>query len=434
MGDAALTNGKRGSTPKTVDIINQRDLIGYIKPFLEKRSHFLRTAERGGTPCFLFDKESLIKRANQFKGAFENRFPAIKFFYAMKSNNYPALSQSLLDLGFGLDVSSGEELRQAVDLEASNIIFSGPGKTDEELEMALRQTRQVIVLIDSFGELERLGRISRHSENRIRVGVRLTTEENGLWRKFGISLDELGRFIEIASKHEYIDFRGVQFHTSWNLTPENQIQFLTRMGKTIAKLDDKYRHLIRFVDMGGGYWPQRGEWIHSTSLPEEERPASCPVEAHCCRPAKTIEDFARRLAAAVREHLASLPPHTIFVEPGRWICNDAMHIVVKVVDKKAPDLVITDGATNMIGWERFETDYFPVINLDRPAEEEKRCMILGSLCTPHDVWGYSYFGTGIEPGDTLLIPFQGAYTYSLRQRFIKALPRVVALETTDAAE
>jgi len=98
-----------------------------------------------------------------------------------------------------------------------------------------------------------------------------------------------------------------------------------------------------------------------------------------------------------------------------------------VVDKKASDLVITDAGTNAIGWERFETDYFPVINLSRPDLIESECNILGSLCTPHDVWGYAYWGKDIQPGDILLIPTQGAYTYSLRQEFIKPLPTVVTL-------
>ncbi|MFH1143386.1 MAG: hypothetical protein V1774_02440, partial [Candidatus Eisenbacteria bacterium] len=72
-------------------------------------------------------------------------------------------------------------------------------------------------------------------------------------------------------------------------------------------------------------------------------------------------------------------------------------------------------------------DYFPVINLSRPGLNEHECLVAGSLCTPHDLWGYSYFGDGIEVGDILLIPNQGAYTYSLRQEFIKPLPRTVRL-------
>jgi diaminopimelate decarboxylase len=54
--------------------------------------------------------------------------------------------------------------------------------------------------------------------------------------------------------------------------------------------------------------------------------------------------------------------------------------------------------------------------------------VLGSLCTPHDVWGYSYFGEDIKTGDILLIPSQGAYTYSLHQNFIKPMATVVSLQ------
>jgi diaminopimelate decarboxylase len=105
-----------------------------------------------------------------------------------------------------------------------------------------------------------------------------------------------------------------------------------------------------------------------------------------------------------------------------------MHLLITVIDKKADDLVITDAGTNAIGWERFETDYFPVINLSKPELTERACLVLGSLCTPHDVWGYAYYGRDIAPGDVLLIPTQGAYTYSLRQHFIKPLPKSAVLE------
>jgi diaminopimelate decarboxylase len=100
---------------------------------------------------------------------------------------------------------------------------------------------------------------------------------------------------------------------------------------------------------------------------------------------------------------------------------------MSVIDKKSEDIVITDAGTNAIGWERFESDYFPVINLSQPALIENQCHILGCLCTPHDVWGYSYWGSEIGRGDVLLIPMQGAYTYSLRQNFIKGLPEFVSL-------
>jgi len=97
------------------------------------------------------------------------------------------------------------------------------------------------------------------------------------------------------------------------------------------------------------------------------------------------------------------------------------------MDVKEPDIAIVDAGINTVGWDRFENDYFPILNLTRPAVNERQFNILGSLCTPHDVWGYSYWGKDIKAGDILMIPMQGAYTYSLRQNFIKPIPNFVVV-------
>jgi diaminopimelate decarboxylase len=221
----------------------------------------------------------------------------------------------------------------------------------------------------------------------------------------------------------------VQFHSSWNLSPQGQVAFIRLLSKVLIDMPLSFRDQLKFIDIGGGYWPSQGEWLQASGttkgkLREVLGYQANPVELHYCLPATPIEEFADQLAAEIHKHLFTVVPLRICLEPGRWICNDAVHLLISVVDKKAPDLVITDAGTNAIGWERFETDYFPVLNLTRPSLEEKRCHILGSLCTPHDVWGYMYFGNDIEPGDILMIPTQGAYTYSLRQNFIKPLPAV----------
>ena len=71
--------------------------------------------------------------------------------------------------------------------------------------------------------------------------------------------------------------------------------------------------------------------------------------------------------------------------------------------------------------------------MPRPALTEHPCDVPGCLCMPHDVWGYRYWGEGIQDGDILMIPTQGAYTYSLRQNFIKDLPKAVALQPLGAS-
>jgi len=152
------------------------------------------------------------------------------------------------------------------------------------------------------------------------------------------------------------------------------------------------------------------------------------VSSRFCLESRLIDAFAQEIAASLKASLPKALNCRICLEPGRWLCHEAVHLLITVVDVKADDLVITDAGTNAVGWERFEQDYFPVINLTRPGVEEHPCAVLGSLCTPHDVWSYSYHGTTIRQGDLLLIPTQGAYTYSLRQNFIKPLPNVAIMD------
>jgi diaminopimelate decarboxylase len=411
-------------------------LSSFVARFVAEREVYLNLARRHGSPLYIIDENVLRDRARRFMESFQNRLQDVEFFYAMKSNNHPAVSEFLIGQGLGLDVSSGEELKQAIALDAREIVFSGPGKTPAELTLAAQHAGRVTVLIDSFGELDRLERAAAKAGAGIQAGVRLTTDERGLWRKFGIPLSDLAEFIESARSCRHVSFRGLQFHSSWNLQPDNQEAFIARLGGYIANLTDDARAAIRFIDIGGGYWPPQGEWLHAAGTPEgrlrqDIEPNGKNPNDHFCLPATPIEEFARRLSGALRTHIFPHVQCAVYLEPGRWICNDAMHILLTVIDKKGDDLVITDGGGNAVGWERFETDYFPVINLTRPGQTERPCLVLGSLCTPHDVWGYGYFGETIEPGDMLLIPTQGAYTYSLRQNFIKPLPAVAVLSIAD---
>jgi diaminopimelate decarboxylase len=407
-------------------------LHAFVKTYFEQRDRYLRILEEHSAPIYLLDIVTLTAKAEQFKTAFEKELDPVGFYYAVKSNNHPEIAKTMLAARFGLDVSSGIELEMALNLGAGDIVFSGPGKTVQELRQAATCNDRVVVLIDSFGELQRLEEVASGLNRTVRCGVRLTVNPLGLWRKFGIGIEKLADFWQAQSSCPHIDLIGLQFHLSWNMSPQPQIDFIQILGKALRHMPKAFQRTLRFIDIGGGYWPGQGEWLHPRATPRGRlldalgAPADAP-QIHHLMAATPIESFAELLAAAVKDHLLATVACRICLEPGRWICNDAMHLLLSVVDKKAPDLVITDAGTNAIGWERFESDYFPVLNLSRPSLLENPCHILGSLCTPHDVWGYMYFGESIEPGDILMIPTQGAYTYSLRQNFIKPIPEVVVI-------
>jgi len=466
-----LTEQKRQTVEQVQSILNQttallpdQELLDFVEVNFRKGRQFIHTIGGHLTPCYLFEPGTIISRAKMFRRTFQNHLPDTGFYFAMKSNNLPDISRTVLGCGFGLDVSSGAELQIALELGAEDIVFSGPGKTIQELDLAIANHEKVVVLMDSFTEMKRLEKRAARQGKIIRTGVRLTTEPHGLWRKFGIVSQDLQEFIQESKRYSHIRLQGLQFHSSWNMGPERQIAFIQELGSLIATLTPLEREMITFIDIGGGYWPEQGEWLQPGGTPQgilikavgmnhphlveksdkdanqksgvdsdvraggyaTANSAQAPAYPHYLNPSMPIETFAVELSHAICDNIHNQISCRICFEPGRWICNDSMHIILKVVDKKYDDLVITDGGTNAIGWERFETDYCPILNISRPALTERECLISGSLCTPHDLWGYSYWGKDIQEGDLLMIPGQGAYTYSLRQSFIKAVPNVIA--------
>ena len=415
-------------TPRLED----KQLLPFVESFLARRDEFLDIARRHGSPLYVIEEAMLVKRLAEFRTAFAAHVPNLSIYYALKSNNHPLIAKSLVNAGAHLDVSSGVELQQALEAGAKKIVFSGPGKTEAELEQAIAAGDRVTILIDSFGELERLEQVAGRHDVNLRVGVRLTPDDNGIWRKFGIPLKTLPEFFEKARQCAHINLRGLQFHVSWNLTPENQVLFIARLGSALRGLSKAQQEQIEFIDIGGGFWPSHGDWLQRAGTPEGKLvdvafPERLPQPGRYKIEARGIDFFATHIGKALEQQVFSELSCDIFCEPGRWLCHDAMHMLIQVVDRKLDDLVITDGGTNAIGWDRYESDYFPVINLTRPAAVEHNCYVMGSLCTPHDLWGYTYFGEDIRPGDVLLIPTQGAYTYSLRQHFIKAVPASVMI-------
>ena len=406
----------------------------FVAAYFNRKHIYQAACQNHGSPLWILESSVLKENARQFAAAFNLFFDKTSFYFAMKSNNHPEVSATLLESGFGLDVSSGAELQTALTLGADDIIFSGPGKTNEELGLAILHRDRTTLLLDSFGELERLKALVSESSdiNPVRVGIRLTTNPDGLWRKFGIVPEKLPTFWNQVKNLSTIQFKGLQFHSSWNLTPDRQVEFIMLLGNILNNMPEDFNQSIEFIDIGGGYWPGEGEWLQFAGTPEgiahkEMDETLDPALTHCIMPGTPIEKFAQTLSKAMEKYIFPFVNCRICFEPGRWICHSAMHILFTIVDKKGHDLVITDAGTNAIGWERFETDYFPILNLSRSALQEKLCSVLGSLCTPHDVWGYTYFGNDIQVGDLLMIPCQGAYTYSLCQNFIKPLPGFVKI-------
>lgn len=401
---------------------------------LARRELYLDIARRHGSPLYIFEERIMAEKAREFTEAFRSHLPDVRVFYPVKANSHPWVLETAVRNGLGLEVSGAPELQSALAAGDEPILFNGPAKTDEELRSAVRHRDRVTVILDSARELERLERIAAAASVTVTAGVRLAIDPTGLWRKFGVPIAELPALLAAARGCPHVAVRGLHFHTSWNLTPDAHVACIARVGQALRELSPAERDGIEFLDIGGGFWPAQGDWQpvappNPGGLVAAPAPTTPPVSGpfFTIQPGTPIIEFARQIAAALDAHVFPLKRCRILAEPGRWICHDALHLLLTVIDRKGADIFVTDGGTNLVGWERFEHEYFPVINLTRPEPVERAGLVLGSLCTPRDVWGYSYFGAEIQPGNVLLLPQQGAYTVSLSQKFIKPGPRLVRL-------
>jgi diaminopimelate decarboxylase len=417
-------------------------LTAYVYSMLEKCGFLIESATRFGTPQYVLDEPALARSLSTFNDLFSRHLQRFRIFYAVKSNSHPGLCKYVSDRGHGLDVSSGMELSMALSLGCSSIVFSGPGKTDSELTLAIQNRDRVTLLIDSAGELECVSRLVQDSDLGkipLRVGFRLTGRHHGAWGKFGVPPEQFAPLFTQALTVHGLDPQGIQFHTSWNMGPEAQVSMIECVGDCIRSLPMDTRSRLKFLDIGGGYWPERGEWLNRQNtrrgrLIQVIDPDFRSQPGHYYHRARPLDYFAREISRAIRSQGRPLADFEIFTEPGRWISSPAMHVLVKVMDKKEANVVIVDGGINLLGWERPLSEFIPLLNLTRPSHEEFPVSVFGPLCTPLDIWGTTLFGKGVEKGDILLVPDQGAYTYSLRQSFIKPIARVVRYDGKSLSE
>jgi diaminopimelate decarboxylase len=403
---------------------------------LRSRDALLALASRHETPFYAFDGERFSRALLEMKLAFGARIPRHFPFYAVKSNPHPRVLLAAVAHGFGLDVSSGRELRLALEIGECPVAFSGPAKTTEDLELAAMHADRVLVNVDSFRELERLGEVSARRHARVRAGVRISTDHHGAWSKFGIPVGDLSRFWQTAKAYPFVDLQGVHFHLSWNRDPRPYERIIEELGRALANLSPGDRAEVRFIDIGGGYRPHRLEGYFPSDDPlgsvlltaAQQYGDAVSFEApFYVKPSVPIDAYASAIGAAIDEHLRPLVDADTLTEPGRVVSTHAMHIVLRVVDKKSSDLVIVDGGINMVGWERYLATYCPVVNLTRPAATEILVRLGGSLCDCEDVWGGRLYGEGVEEGDVLVVPFQGAYSFATAQEFIRPIPPVYSM-------
>lgn len=410
-------------------------VAGYI---LKRKKEIEKLTSSYKTPFYIFDRSALDKSIDCFLDAFKKEVPSFKAYYAMKINHHPSIVERAVKKGMGIDVGSIRELEMAIGAGSSDITYFSPGKTNDDIIHALKYSDFLRINVDSFSELKKIGILAKKYKKNIRVGIRIHIDKHGSWKKYGIHLKDLKNFWKESRKYSNVKLSGIHFHSSRNKDATLYEATIEELGRYIKRhFTKKELEAIKYVDFGGGFEVYNSEGIYPQNTPLgsiiKTTNACYNLETefkdgYYIRDAIKIEEYALKIGNSIKKNLQPILPNaSYYSEPGRFICNSAMHIALSIVDVKNRENIILDGGVNMVGWQRFEHEYFPLINLTHPSKKEIRCNMWGSLCTTWDIWGYYCYSKQFREGDVIIVPNQGTLSYSLAQNFIQPIPPVYNL-------
>ena len=384
-------------------------------------------AERFGTPLLVFDRATLEARARSFSSAVRPE----RVFFAGKSFSCVAVFELLAQLDLGLDVCTGGELATALaaGFPTERIIFHGNNKSLAELEMA-REAGVARIVVDSFEEMERIQKARFEGKLLVRItpGVEAHTHEfvqtGQEDSKFGFTLANgvAMRAVERAMQVEGCELVGVHAHIGSQIFEMAAFDLaVERLTSFLESARDELGFDASELNLGGGLGIAHTE--------DETTPD----------PAASIT----RLKEAVERecNARSLTRPDIAIEPGRSMIGSSAVTVYRVgTVKEIPGVrtyvAVDGGMSDNIRPALYGARYEAFLANRMEAERGPLVTVCGKHCESGDILIKDvHLPADIGPGDLLVIPATGAYTYSMASNYNRMpRPPVVMVENGTATE
>jgi diaminopimelate decarboxylase len=358
-------------------------------------------AERFGTPLYIYSARTLRRHFRVMDEAFKGVDHLICF--AMKALSNLSILKLYGDMGAGFDIVSVGELKRclAAGADPGKIVFSGVGKTDEEIETALKE-RILMINAESRPELHRVSAIARRMQVNAPVSLRVNPDlDPGTHphistghrdSKFGIPLSQVREYYAEARDLPNLDLAGLSTHIGSQIT---EVGPFAEEGRKVAQIVADLRAdgiAIRNLDLGGGL-----------GIPYQEQPP--PPSAY----AEALMGPLRKLGLR------------IIIEPGRVLVGNAGIFVTRVLYVKETDVkrfVIVDGAMNdlirPVLYEAYH-EIQPVIRRD-----SKKLIVgdvVGPVCESGDFLALERELPEVDSGDLLAVMSAGAYGFVMASNY-----------------
>ncbi|HUS19927.1 MAG TPA: diaminopimelate decarboxylase [Terriglobales bacterium] len=370
-------------------------------------------AEKFGTPLYVYSGSTIRERYRIFDLAFE-RFPHT-VCYSVKANSNLTVLKWLAKFGSGFDVVSGGELERVMRVSrkaAGKVVFSGVGKTVDEMDLALKADI-LLFNVESESELDRLAERSAKLRRKARIALRVNPDvfaethpyiSTGLREhKFGVAMHDVADLYTRAARQKYLDVAGVSVHIGSQITSVEPFNAaLTRVAELIRALSAN-GHNIRFVDAGGG--------LGITYKTEEGAPTD-------------FETRARNYAHALTSALHGLKVH-LLLEPGRSIVAPAGALLTKVLYVKTNGkkrFMVVDAAMNDLIRPSLYSAYHEIVPVECNASQNASNPaaiydVVGPICETGDFFARDREIPCAGEGDLLAILDTGAYGMTISSNY-----------------
>jgi diaminopimelate decarboxylase len=358
-------------------------------------------AAQFGTPVLVVDEDALRRRARDYLAAFRSRWPRTDIAFASKAFPCTAVQRVMVSEGLYLDVAGGGEIITAVSAGAdpARLVLHGNAKTDEELELAVREGIGLIV-VDNFDDIDRLEHIvaSGHTQPclvRVIPGVQADTHAavatGHAGSKFGLVPSDAREAIRRIERSSVLRCDGVHTHVGSQLLNTEQLAAAVAPIAALGTFDT--------YDLGGGLGVRYTLDEHAPSLDEY---------------ADAMVEQARALLPAGSR---------IIVEPGRSMVATAGCTLYRVttVKRGARTHVAVDGGMGDNLEVALYGQRFEAVLADRldgvPDSEGELVTVVGRHCESGDQLIDGIRLPDPRVGDLLAIPVTGAYCYTMSNQY-----------------
>ncbi|GET26933.1 alanine racemase [Prolixibacter sp. NT017] len=375
-----------------------------------------------GSPLFVLSEKTIRDTYRSALKAFETRYPSVQFAWSYKTNYLDSVCRIFHQEGSWAEVVSRFEYEKALanGVPGNQIIFNGPHKTRDDLEIAIENDS--LIHIDHFDELYTLLEIAGKSATKPKVAIRVNMDTGIFprWERFGFNYengeawDALNR-IMLSGK---LDLVGLHTHIgTYILAPSAYGMAANKLAQLAINLARKYNHHVHYIDMGGGFASKntlKGAYLPGTD--------TCP----------TFDEYADAITSALINSEIE-PDHmpTLFLETGRALIDDAGYLLGTVIaNKRLPDgrrATVVDAGVNLL-FTSFWYDH-QVVPAVISSQHTENTTIYGPLCMNIDILRDAVMFPLLRPGERIVIPRVGAYNMTQWLQFITYRPNIVLIDT-----